>query len=76
MSNKKQLEAQLKAAEERLQITSQVLAVAEGEVGKRSREKTLTTSELDEAIILLGELRHDYRVAERNLIRVRRELGR
>lgn len=67
------IDPRLRAAEERLQITNQVLSAAEGEV--RRRLGTLTPEETDEAVIVLGGLRHDYRVAERKLIETKRELG-
>lgn len=66
------LESQLVAARERLQITSEVLAAAEGEI----RSRALTPEEVDEAVLVMGQLRWDYRKAERNVTRIKREMGR
>lgn len=63
------------AAEERLQVTNTVLAVAEKEFTRRGKEGTLTPELVDEGVVVLGNLRFDYRVAERNLVALRRELG-
>lgn len=65
-------EESLAAAEERLQITSEALAAAEGEI--KQRTGSMTPEEVDEAVLVMGELRRDYRFAEREVIRIRREL--